>query len=448
MPLFRRLSATVTAVVALAGSLVAVGVHTREAVNTRQPVVRSMACVAPLVVGAQRQDAACLADLTTAGTVASGHTVAADWAGLHPPSARNPTGVPGMQIDGYFPDNSTTNTNHGWNHDSQFVIRLPERWNGGLVVAGTPGNRRQYANDFIISDWVLAQGYAYAAIDKGNTGPEFYRDGDAPGDAMVEWHNRVTQLTVAAQAVVAQRYARPATRTLLAGISNGGYLVRWQLENRPWLYDGGVDWEGPTWQANGPNPLTYLPPASRGYQDYRANPAAIDGVVAMGFPAESAPLWEYHDRSYWGPIQRSYRQEIDPGYTGAEADYVFADRPAAVRDALGRVSLTGRIQRPLITIHGTLDALLPIGKESDLYAEQISGQGRAALHRYYRIEGGNHADGLYEQHPDLVRPMLPCFRSAFTALETWSGTGLLPPPNATIPRPVSGDPAETCELSG
>ncbi|MEU7140585.1 hypothetical protein ABZ942_14130 [Nocardia sp. NPDC046473] len=438
MSLFHRLSTktvTATAVVAFAGSLVAVGVQAQDAIAARLPAVQSMVCAAPLVVGAQRQDVACLDDLTTASTVASGHTVAADWAGLQPAGTRNPTSVPGMQIDGYFPDSSTTNTNHGWNHDSQFVIRLPENWSGGLVVAGTPGNRRQYANDFIISDWVLAKGYAYAAIDKGNTGSEFYRDGAAPGDAIVEWNNRVTQLTIAAQAVAAQRYARPAAHTYLAGISNGGYLVRWQLENRPWLYDGGVDWEGPTWLTDSPNPLSYLPTALRGYQNYRADPATRDDVVAAGFPVESEPLWEYHENTYWGLTQRIYRQELDPGYAGAETEYDYADRPAAVHDAVRRISLTGRIERPLITIHGTLDALLPIGKESDVYAGLIRDQGRAALHRYYRIEGGNHIDGLYDQHPDLLRPMLPCFRSAFIDLESWLDKGESPPPDATVPRP-------------
>jgi len=74
---------------------------------------------------------------------------------------------------------------HGWNHDSQFVLRLPEKWNGGLVVTGAPGVRRQYANDYAISDWLLARGYAFAATDKGNTGAAFYTDGTRPGDAIV-----------------------------------------------------------------------------------------------------------------------------------------------------------------------------------------------------------------------------------------------------------------------
>ena len=45
----------------------------------------------------------------------------------------------------------------------------------------------------------------------------------------------------------------------MAGISNGGYLTRWQLENRPDLYDGGLDWEGTLFRADGPNLFTYLP---------------------------------------------------------------------------------------------------------------------------------------------------------------------------------------------
>ena len=78
------------------------------------------------------------------------------------------------------------------------------------MVTGAPGNRAQYANDFTISDWVLAQGYAFAATDKGNNGATFYRDGTAPGDAIAEWNRRVTQLTRAAKAVVAQRYGTAA----------------------------------------------------------------------------------------------------------------------------------------------------------------------------------------------------------------------------------------------
>ncbi|MBF6331252.1 tannase/feruloyl esterase family alpha/beta hydrolase [Nocardia transvalensis] len=408
----------------------------------------SAGCSAPIVPGAQRQIATCLEDLTTTGTVASGHTVPADWAGLQAKDTRTPSGVPGTQIDGYFPDASTTNTHRGWNHDAQFVIRLPERWNGGLVVAGTPGNRRQYANDITISDWVLARGYAYAATDKGNTGSEFHRTGAAPGDAVAEWNSRITQLNLAARATVAQRYGRPASRTYAAGISNGGYLVRRQLESVPWLYDGGIDWEGTLWTAQGPNLLTFLPVALRHYPRAATDPAAHDAIIAAGFAPGSEPLWDYHFKTYWGLTQRIYQQEFDPTYAGGDADYDYAGRPTAVHEAVRRIELTGRIQRPLITLHGTLDALLPIGQDSDVYDRMIRDAGRDGLHRYYRIEGGNHVDGLYDEYPQVLRPLLPCFRSGFTALESWTTTGHPPPPSATVPRPGDGDLIDTCALGG
>ncbi|MFG1864444.1 3-hydroxybutyrate oligomer hydrolase family protein [Microbispora bryophytorum] len=427
-----------------------------QASTAQAGTVQAGTCPKVTVPGAQKQVAACLDDLTTRGTQASGHTDPSDWSGLNSPGAVNPGGVPGLQIDGYFPDTSTGNTNHGWNHDAQFVIRLPQHWNGGLVVAGSPGNRETYANDFTISDWALAKGYAYAATDKGNTGAEFYRDGVRPGDAVAEWNRRVSELAVAAKTVVRQRYGRPARTTIAAGQSNGGYLVRWQIENRPDLFDGGVDWEGTLFTADGPNLLTVLPPALRAYAK-----GDTAGVAAAGFAPESDFLWPFHYQYYWDLTQRLYREEFDPGYDGdAEAgtpfcasgtpgcdtDYDYASRPAAVKQAVARVSLSGKIKRPLVIVHGTLDTLLPIREDSDVYATMIADRHRDRLLRYYRVEGGNHVDSLYPAFPDRLRPLLPCFRSAFTALEAWIATGTPPPPNATLPRPATGDLENTCTL--
>ncbi|MEU8617750.1 tannase/feruloyl esterase family alpha/beta hydrolase [Streptomyces sp. NPDC048623] len=411
------------------------------------------------VPGAEHQETACLDELTTAGTVASGHTDPADWSGLTPKALAVPSGVPGIQIDGYFPDTSTTNTNHGWKHDAQFVIRMPDRWNGGLVVAGTPGNREQYANDRAIADWVLSRGYAYAATDKGNTGLAFYRDGEAPGDAIAEWNDRLTQLTRAARATIAQRYHRAPARTLVTGMSNGGYLVRWQLENHPELYDGGVDWEGTLWRSGGPTLLDFLPPALRNYPVYAAGgegaPAAQEALHAAGFPAGSEFLWPYHHQVYWDLTQRIYREELDPGFDGAteagtpycasgtpgcDADYAYAQRPDEVAEAVEKIALTGRIGKPLITVHGTLDVLLPIARDSDVYSRMVRDAGRGGLYRYYRIEGGNHTDSLVDLFPDRLRPLTPCHRAAFTALEDWLGGGQLPPSSRTVALPAGAQP--------
>ncbi|MFE0176036.1 tannase/feruloyl esterase family alpha/beta hydrolase [Streptomyces sp. NPDC059002] len=448
---------------ALAGVLPLVGASAAALPSDRGEGAPGGHCAARALLrvpGAEHQQADCLDELTTAGTVESGHTDPADFAGLTPKDLPVPSGVPGIQIDGYFPDTSTTNTNHGLKHDAQFVVRLPDHWNGGLVVAGTPANREQYANDRAIADWVLSRGYAYAATDKGNTGPAFYRDGREPGDAIAEWNQRVTQLARAARSVVTQRYHRPPARTLATGLSNGGYLVRWQLENHPELYDGGVDWEGTLWRTGGPHLLTFLPPALRNYPAYAAGgPGAQEAQQALhkaGYPAGSEFLWPYHHKVYWDLTQRINREELDPDFDGAteagtpycapgtpdcDADYNYAARPPAVQRAVGRIALTGRIGKPLITLQGTLDVLLPISKDSDVYARMVHKAGRGALLRYYRIEDGTHVDSLVDTFPDKLRPMVPCHRAAFAAMEDWLGGKGRPPGDRTVRRPADAGSA-------
>ncbi|WP_157431000.1 tannase/feruloyl esterase family alpha/beta hydrolase [Actinomadura macra] len=399
------------------------------------------------VPGAERSVAFCLDDLTTAGTVPSGHTDPTDWAGLEAPKTVNPSGVPGIQIDGYFADTSATNPTHGWNHDAQFVIRLPRKWNGGLVVSAPPGVREQYANDRIIGDHVLARGYAFAATDKGNTGPAPYKDGRRPGDAIQEWHTRLAQLTVAAKRVAAQRYGHAPRYTYAAGLSAGGYIVRGQLERYPGLYTGGVDWNALLFTAKGPNLLTTLPPALRAYPRYVAGKAgAHEEMLAAGYPAGSEPLWGPHYKTLWDFLQRITREELDPSYDGAteggtpfcpegtgagcDTDYDYGSRPRSVHDAVQRVSLTGRIARPLISVHGTLDVLAPISKTGDVYAEMVRKSGRGSLHRYYRVTGGTHTDGFNAAFPTLVRPMQSDFIAAFDRLAAWTQRGVQPPPSS------------------
>ena len=88
------------------------------------------------------------------------------------------------------------------------MIRLPERWNGQLVVTGAPGVRKQYANDYIISDWVLSQGYAFASTDKGNSGTSFFSNGAlGPGAG-------------------GPRVARPGHRADRRGEAGGGAALR------------------------------------------------------------------------------------------------------------------------------------------------------------------------------------------------------------------------------
>lgn len=450
------------------GRLVGQGAIVIAALLAWTPATQAATCAnaaAVKVPGAEKQEQACLGDLTTAGTVRSGHTDASDWAGLVPAAQKNPTGVPGLQVDGYFPDTSKMNTTRNWNHDAQFVIRLPDNWNGKLIITGAPGVRKQYSPDPVISDWVLSKGYAYASTDKGNSGTNFFNDGDTPGDAIAEWHRRVTELTIATKQVVAQKYGRAAKRTYVTGISNGGYLTRWQLENRADLYDGGVDWEGTLFSAAGPNLFTYLPASLKHYPRYRAggNKASYDAMIAAGFPRGSEFLWEDHYGIYWDLTQRVYREELDPGFDGAitggfpfcasgtpmcDADYDYAARGEPVRAAIRKVENTGAIGKPMLTLHGTLDALLPISTDSDVYRGMIAERGKSAMHRYYVIENGNHVDGRYDTFPDRIKPIQPCWKTALASLDAWVENGVEPPRDQFVPdkRTAGVDVANECAI--
>jgi tannase/feruloyl esterase/alpha/beta hydrolase family protein len=426
-------------------------------------------------------DCSHLDDLTTEGTQGTEYTNRFDWFGLHAEDTETPEkNVPGLQIEGYFSDDPSTTTlapgnlygkrnnalNSVYGYDAQFVIRFPdpEHWKGRLVIAGAPGLRGQYANDYIISDHVLQKGCVFASTDKGNSGLRFYSADREPGDALAEWHKRIEQLTMVVKEAAKEYYGREL-RTYITGNSNAGYLTRYALEKTPELYDGGVDWQGPLWtdpdrptsdpEDKGPNLFTFLPQALKYYPLYPLRDAR-NAMIRAGFEPKQDFQWEYYYNYYWNSTEFVFRQTFDPYYASAAADYNYEERidpqknpwAGKIKDAVKKVSLTGDIKKPLITLHGTLDALLPITKSSDKYRELIEKAGRSHMHRYYRVEGGTHIDGLYDyprnidrtKDPDplfreKLRPVLPCYKAAFDRLVEWVEDGKSPPNNRTVPKP-------------
>ena len=77
------------------------------------------------------------------------------------PSNRTPITkvVPGLQIQARIASDPTG--------QARFLLRLPNDWNGRLVVAGASGTRSEFNGDFAWSDYVLQKGYAYASQNKG-----------------------------------------------------------------------------------------------------------------------------------------------------------------------------------------------------------------------------------------------------------------------------------------
>ena len=70
-----------------------------------------------------------------------------------------------------------------------------------------------------------------------------------------------------------------------------------------------------------------------------------------------------------------------------------------MKDALALTSLTGRIGKPMITLHGDLDARLPIEMDSDVHTDLVALSGKGRSHCYYVVEDGNHVDGLVDAGP-------------------------------------------------
>src|SRR5258705_56505 len=67
--------------------------------------------------------------------------------------------VPGLQLNARIASDPTG--------QARFLLRLPNDWNGRLVVAGASGTRSEINGDFAWSDYVVQQGYAYASQNKG-----------------------------------------------------------------------------------------------------------------------------------------------------------------------------------------------------------------------------------------------------------------------------------------
>src|SRR6185503_7069796 len=82
--------------------------------------------------------------------------VIAPSAGKRPPITKV---VPGVQIDARIASDPTG--------QARFLLRLPNDWNGRLVVAGSSGTRSEFNGDFAWSDFVVQKGYAYASQNKG-----------------------------------------------------------------------------------------------------------------------------------------------------------------------------------------------------------------------------------------------------------------------------------------
>src|SRR5687768_3755168 len=203
--------------------------------------------------------------------------------------------VPGLQIQARIASDPLG--------QARFLLRLPNDWNGRLVVAGASGTRSEFNGDFAWSDLVVQQGYAYASQNKGvlnlrlstaadplacRLNPDlpvfvtFYANGS--GQVFTRWAEFMLKAAQIARIGVSASYGQPPRFTYAVGTSNGGYQVRRAVELAPELFDGGVDWEGTFVDEHAPNILTDLPPAILNYPDYRAGGFNAASTAAKNIP--------------------------------------------------------------------------------------------------------------------------------------------------------------------
>jgi hypothetical protein len=218
-------------------------------------------------------------------------------------------------------------------------------------------------------------------------------------------------------------YGRHPRFTYAVGTSNGGYQVRRALETAPELFDGGVDWEGTFVDRNAPNLLTDLPPAILNFPDYLASglsaaSTAAKNIQAAGYPpdivAGANSLWTSYNAQFWEVTQCQWQKRLDPTYdtyVSGTGTYNYVSRLSFsdVGAQFAAFATTGQIERPLVTVAGTMDALLPIDHHARAYARKVAAAAKHKHHdrhdrpayRLYEVQNGNHIETFQDTFPQL-----------------------------------------------
>lgn len=386
--------------------------------------------------------------------------------------------VPGLQIQARIASDPLG--------QARFLLRLPQDWNGRLVVAGASGTRSEFNGDFAWSDYVVQKGYAYASQNKGvlnlriaandprscRLNPDaarvirfFANDDD---QHFTRWAKFMVKAGELARDGANAAYGKPPRHIYAVGTSNGGYQVRRAIEEAPELFDGGVDWEGTFVDAHAPNLLTDLPPAVLNFADYsnsgfNTDTTAARNIVAAGYPPDirsdlvpGTTLWHRNWFQFWEVTLCQWQKRLDPTYdtygTGpvpntATYNYIGRLSVSDVGAQMAAFANTGKVRRPLVTVAGTMDALLPIDHHARAYARKVAEatsrkhgddddrRGDADIpYRLYEVQNGNHIETWKQDFFSQLEFIQPHAQKAFDLVVDQVERGRTLPPDQCIPR--------------
>jgi hypothetical protein len=280
-----------------------------------------------------------------------------------------------------------------------------------------------------------------------------------PEQQFTRWTEFMNEAARVGKHAVAGYYGPYPRRTYAVGTSNGGYQVRRALETAPELYDGGIDWEGTYVDAVAPNLLSALPPAILNFPDYvnsrfDPNSTAAKNIVLAGYPPDlmsgTTSLWSLYSNAYWEATLCQWQKRLDPSYDtygSGTGTYSYVDRLSAsdVGSDVAAIATTGNIGKPLITVAGTMDSLLPINLNARAYARAVTAalsedrdegdheRHRRHAYRLYEVQNGNHIEAYKDTFPQLEL-IQPHAQHAFDLLTEAVEHGSALPPDQCIPR--------------
>jgi hypothetical protein len=392
----------------------------------------------------------------------------------------------GLQISGTMADDTGT----------RWVIRLPNTWNGGLLIGIAASFSSEYGQDIVLSDYLVQHGYAYAGTNKGvlnrrntsasdpkacatspgaSTYVHSYIDDLPPDQGVPGMLERSLELTALAKHLARVQYGHAPQYTYAGGTSIGALTARSLVERYPDTFDGGIGWapgyitaegqpDGTDDTLNHANlgmfGLGEFPIGLKNFPDYRDSGYShtSHGYLAIeashyfspdifGAPnPPSSPIGSFYETMYnsgWQGNECALVRALDPGYETppgalptvfADYNYVERFRVAGLRRIAEAIGTTGNLRRPLIELHGTFDNTAPL-RGTRLYAADVIKKGRAACHRVYEVEHGGHRD-KFRDPPTLLTQIEPIglkFLAGFERLASWVERGRPAPRSQCIP---------------